>query len=464
MEILGLTISRTKALPPPQLSAVDSRSGWGSGGGWWPIIRESFTGAWQRNVEVRLDHVLTFSTVFACVTLIASDIAKLWLNLVQVDANGIWTPTENPAFSPILRKPNHYQTRIKFFEQWILSKLVHGNTYALKVRDQRNVVTRLYLLDPQRVKPLVAPDGAVYYQLSRDDLSGLDENSPVVPASEIIHDLMYPLYHPLVGVSPISACGLAATQGLHIQHNSAALFERKSLVSGILTAPGHISTEAAQRLQDWWAANFSGPDNAGKVAALGDGLKYEPMVMTASDAQLIEQLRWTGETVCSCFHVPPYMVGVGPAPTYNNIEALNTQYYSQCLQILIESLELCLDEGLELPKPYGVEFDLDALLRMDTATATTAAAAAIGAGFLKPNEARAKFSLKPVEGGDTPYLQQQNYSLAALNRRDQAMPPPPTGGFQQPALPAGEPADESDDEDRERTIADLLRKELALVA
>jgi phage portal protein BeeE len=46
------------------------------------------------------------------------------------------------------------------------------------------------------------------------------------------------------------------------------------------------------------------------VAVLGDGLAYQAMVMTAVDAQLIEQLKWTAETICSCFHVPSYMVGV----------------------------------------------------------------------------------------------------------------------------------------------------------
>ena len=35
-----------------------------------------------------------------------------------------------------------------------------------------------------------------------------------------------------------------------------------------------------------------------------------------------------------------------------------------------------------------------------------------------PNEARAEIGLQPVAGGDTPYLQQQNYSLAALAKRD----------------------------------------------
>ncbi len=37
---------------------------------------------------------------------------------------------------------------------------------------------------------------------------------------------------------------------------------------------------------------------------------------------------------------------------------------------------------------------------------------------MAPNEARRREDLPPVDGGDTPYLQVQNYSLAALANRD----------------------------------------------
>jgi phage portal protein BeeE len=188
----------------------------------------------------------------------------------------------------------------------------------------------------------------------------------------------------------------------------------------------------ALRLKAHWESSYSG-ENMGKTAVLGDGLQYQPIVMSNTDAQLVEQLRMTAETVCSAFHVPAHMVGVGQPPTYNNIEALNQEYYSQCLQAHIESIELLLDEGLELPKPYGAEFDLDGLLRMDTATKVKAAADALKAGGMSPNEARRRyFDLGPTEGGDSPYLQVQNYSLAALARRDQNSTPV-TPGLDQPA-------------------------------
>jgi len=428
----------------PALRPLDPTSGRNG----WPIIREPYMGAWQMNDEIRPDTALSYFAVFSCVTLIAADVAKLRLRLVEVDDEGIWKETHNPAFSPVLRKPNRYQTILKFVEQWITSKLVHGNAYVLKERDGRGVVKALYVLDPSRVTPLVAPDGAVYYELRRDDLAalGADTVTPngaiVVPASEIIHDLMVALFHPLIGVTPLYACGLSALQGLTIQQSSNQFFATGSHPGGVLTAPGAIADETAQRLKAYWDSNFSGA-NVGKVAVLGDGLKYEAMTVNAADAQLIEQLKWSAETVCSCFHVPAFMAGIGPMPQFANVEPLLQQYYSQCIQSLLTSFELSLDEGLGLDgTTYGTEFDVDDLIWMDTATKTKAAADSIGSGALSPDEARKKyFGLGSVKGGDTPYMQQQNYSLSALADRDRDQP------FAKPTpAPAAVPAVVDDDE------------------
>src|SRR5690606_33826764 len=157
------------------------------------------------------------------------------------------------------------QTRIEFFRSWIFSLLLWGNTYVLKERDQNGFVARLYVLDPQRVTPLVSEDGGVYYRLNNDNLNGIRESSITVPASEIIHDRMNTLWHPLIGVSPISASGMAATQALAIQDNSAKFFQNMSRPSGVLEAPGAISNETASRIKTAWEENFSGA-NAGKVA------------------------------------------------------------------------------------------------------------------------------------------------------------------------------------------------------
>jgi HK97 family phage portal protein len=415
----GLTVLRQKAAVPSSAVAVAENRGWFR-------IMESFTGAWQRNITVDFNTVLSYHAVYACMTLIASDISKLCVELVQEDADGIWTEVDSPAYSPVLRKPNRYQNRIQFWETYVLSKLMRGNTYVLKQRDGRGVVTALYVLDPNRVKVLVADDGSVWYQLNMDNISGIRE--PIdVPASEIIHDRFNCLFHPLVGTSPIFAAGVAATQGLNIQNNSATFFGNRSQPGGVLTAPGSIGDDTAARLKEAWDTKFTG-DNAGKVAVLGDGLTFEKLTMTAEESQLIDQLKWTAEVVCSVFHVPPYKIGIGDMPTYNNIQSLNVEYYSQCLQSLIEAAELCLDEGLGIGegvlingKTYGTEFDVDNLLRMDSVTQMQVLKDS--AGILEIDEMRAKIGVRKTKGGSAVYLQQQNYSLEALAKRD-AQPDP----------------------------------------
>jgi HK97 family phage portal protein len=408
-------------------------------GSWWPWVNEPFTGAWQRNISWTVDSVLAYHAVYSCITLIAQDVGKLRPKLMQQGENGIWSETSSPAFSPVLLKPNRYQTHIQFKEWWITSKLIRGNAYALKERDRRGVVTALYLLDPSRVKLLVSPDGSIFYELAADNLSGTDENV-TVPASEIIHDRMNCLFHPLVGVSPIFASGLAATVGLKIENNSANFFEKGSNPSGILTAPGVIDQAKADELSMRWESKYGGA-NTGMVAILGNGLKFEAMRMSAVDSQLIEHLKWTAETVCSTFHVPAFKAGIGQAPTYPNAaDAMNQIYYSDCLQSHIESWEAVMDEGLGLletkdGKQMGVELDLDALFRMDGATQTTVLTDGIKGSLLTVNEARRKVDLQPLEGGDTVYMQVQNYSLSALDQRDQMGPPPPSPTLAPPAAP-----------------------------
>jgi HK97 family phage portal protein len=430
----------------------------------WARILESFSGAWQANVVVDRDLVLSYHAVYSCITLIASDIAKLRVKLVQQDGDGIWSEATNAAYSPVLRRPNPMQNRIQFWESWILSKLLRGNTYILKARDARGVVNRLYILDPTRVTPLVATDGSVFYQLQNDNLSGI-QTDVVVPAREIIHDRYNCLFHPLVGVSPIFANGLAATQGIRIQNNSAWFFGNKSMPGGVLTAPGSIGEDTAARLKTHWDTSYGG-ENAGKVAVLGDGLTFQPIAIAASDAQLIEQLKWTAEVVCSTFHVPTYKVGIGTMPTYSNIQSLNVEYYSQCLQTFIEAAELCLDEGLEMASGIGTEFDLDGLLRMDSVTQMTVLKEAIGASVMAPNEARKKIDLKPVPGGNSPMAQEQNFSLAALAKRD-ALADPWASRSTEPAptpAPVEDPAKAIDPADTALFMRATLRKELGLAA
>lgn len=423
------------------LNQVPARSG-------WRTIFEPYTGAWQRNDEIKAADLGSFFAIYSCITLIAGDISKLRARVMATGSDGILVERETPS---ALKRPNRYQNHIQFKQWWETSKLSQGNAYGLKQRDRAGKVEAIYILDPCRVRPLVADDGSVYYELSTDTLNGVPDVTVTVPASEIIHDRYQPQHHPLIGVSPIAAAALSGKLGLRIQQDSQAFFGNGARPGGILVAPGAISDDTANRLKQHWDDNYSGA-NSGKVAVLGDGLKFEPMRATSVDSQLVEQLKLSAEVVCSCFHVPPFKIGFGTLPS-GKVEEMNLIYYSDCLQVLIEEFEQCMTDGLALPESHSVELDIDSLWRMDTESKFRMLSEAIK-GVMAPNEARRRANLKPVEGGDSVYLQQQNFSLEALAKRDAQDDP-----FSKTSTPAH--AEPTDNEELAKMQAELYTLKFA---
>ena len=386
------------------------------GSSFWGIIRESFAGAWQRNVELLSNNeILRSSAVYACITLISDDVSKLRPMLMQAGADGIPVEvTNHPAFGQVIRKPNDYQTWIQFLSQWLVSKLIWGNVYVLKVRDNRNVVIQLHVLNPQLVKTLVAPNGDVFYDLSGDKLAGLEGKSITVPATEIIHDRCACFFHPLIGVPPIFAAALSATQGSRIQNNGAKFFENMSRPSGVLSGPDTIPEETANRIKRDFEANFSGA-NLGRLLVAGDGLEYTPMTIPAQQSQLIEQLEWTVADIARCFHVPLYKIAADGGIKFTNMAALSEDYYATCLQTHIECIEACLVDGLGLlGTSFSVELDLEGLLRMDPVEKAKVISESVKGGWMAPNEGRRMWSLRPVQGGENPFMQQQQFPLEVL--------------------------------------------------
>jgi HK97 family phage portal protein len=412
--------------------------------GWWPIVREPYTGAWQRNDPITTESAVSNPSVFGCVSGIAQDISKLAPPLLlEQDADGFWQETTNAAYSPVLRRPNRYQTDQQFLEQWALSRLLTGNVYVLKNYDARGVVNQLDILNPSRVKVLVAPDGSVYYELQADDLAGLSHETPpvVVPARDIIHDRYNCLYHRLQGVSPLYAAASAVSQAQVIQTSSSNHFAKGGRVGGFLIAPTKLDPLSAARIE----AHLAEKAQSGSSIIVADfGMKFEPFSATAVNSQLIEQLGWTEEKICEVFRMPISILNSSKQPPYANAEASQLQYKSQCLEPHLTAIAKTLAYGLQLPPYLKLEFDDTLLIWMDTSTRTQAAKDAIVSG-MSPNEVRdTYYGLPPVPGGELPYLQQQNWPVSTLADREapsRAPAPAPTPTDEQVAEAVGDLAE-----------------------
>jgi len=452
MRIFGFNITREKAAKP----VTDWRRG-------WRVIHEPYTGAWQKNDELKRGDLTCYPALYACLNRITQDIGKLPFLLKRRGANGIWEVAENPAWSPVLRKPNGYQTAQQFREAWILSKLLDGNTFVLKQRDNRGVVTSLYVLDPSRVEPLVSEAGRVFYRLNYGTANNLLPDAYggeqiTVPASEIIHDRINPFHHQLLGVPPLCAAALAAGKNFKILRNSSAFFANNASPGGLITAPAGLTEEEADAIQAAFNERYSG-ENSGKIAVIGADLRFTPFSFKAADSQLVEQLRYSDEQICQPFGIPPFKIGIGSIPAGMTVDQINLLYHEDALSGHIEAMENLLDEALNLPQDWGIWLDTEPLFRMDEGKRAEIETKLVGGMIKTPDESRAKFGLAPTAGGNTLWGQHQDYPLGTLANR---LPPDQKPQSPEQAAPT---ADEGTAREEERAmvaaaIAQLARQSL----
>lgn len=444
MKIFGFEITR-------QQKALHTVSDWRNG---WRTIKEAFTGAWQQNVEEKRADLITYPTLYACIYRISSDVGKLPFTLQRANENGTSKAVENPAYTPVLSEPNNFQTEAQFREYWLLCKLTQGNTYVLKRRDNRGVVTDLFILDPCRVMPMVSDSGEVFYQLYIDPLNTIPSNYPaenlIVPASEIIHDRCMTVHNPLIGIPPLAAAYWPALKNMKILRSATEFFANNAQPGGILTAPAGMTDEDAKAVQEYWTTNFSG-QNAGKVAIIGADMKFTPFAMKSIDSQMIEQMRYSDIQICQPFGIPPFKVGIGDVPSSLGVDGVNQLYYQDALQPHIEHMEALLDKGLRISKPLSVQLDLDPLLRMDESKRADVETKLVQGKIKTPDEGRLRFNLAPTGGGDTLWGQNQDYPLGMLADRAEW---DPNLLMNQPApAPAPEPEPAANDEEAEEQEA-----------
>lgn len=428
---LRLAVSKTWV---PLVNNIVSSLWGGAGAG----PHETFAGDWQSRDRssspvVTQRSPLSNSIVYTCINDISSDIAKLTLRVMRPREKGEGREVhDNHPLVPLFNRPNHYQTSLQFVQSYLASKLWTGNTYVLLLRDGRGIVNTMHTLDPSSVVPSLTEDGSLWYLVKASKLNGLKQDV-YIPARDVLHDRAVTLFHPLIGVSPLYAAVVSASIGNSISINSEQFFLNMSRASGVLSAPGEIPDPTAARLKAEWENNYRGL-GFGKVAVLGSGLEWKPLNMTAVEAQLIDQLRYTAEDIGRVYRVPSFMLGESKM-TYRNSEQLARMYYQGCLSYHIEAMEQCFNQKFEMKGGSVVEFDLRPLFRLETDLRYDAHSKALTSGIKSINEVRAEEDLPPVKGGEEPRLQMQYVPIST----PQPAPAPAPGGTPAPA-PAPEPA------------------------
>jgi HK97 family phage portal protein len=210
--------------------------------------------------------------------------------------------------------------------------------------------------------------------------------------------------------------GAPAQRGLGLLHNgrdaialciqleqaAARLFKNNARPGGLLSFSGSLNKEAATRAAASWKAAHSG-DGAGGVAVMDNAASFTPLSFTSVDAQHAEQRNFAVNEIARLTRVPAVMLSDLSRATWSNVESLNLQFLQTCLLPWLkrwtDAYALVLLTKEERSK-YCFAFDVEDLLRADTATRTTAYSQLRSMGAVTANEVRAWEGLPPKEDGD----------------------------------------------------------------
>jgi len=393
----------------------------------WPPGDSSYVRNWFQlgATPPGTSEAMASAAVYSCVSILAQEVSRLPVrHWAQIEGSPK-TAQRGSIPTSILRRPNGYQTRSDFWLAMMSAVLLEGNAYAWAIRDGFGDVLELHPILPRAAGVLVVPtSGEVFYQIAHPIATG--GASKTVPARDILHLRLFCTTHPLIGVTPLQACAWSVKQGSQIQQQSTRFFGNASRPSGLLTTPARLAPGQLKEIREQFEAGTAGP-NAGRVGVVDQDLKWQPLTMSAVDAQLIEQYQLTVDDIARVYRVPLYMLGDLSKATFRNVESLQRAFVAQTLGFYLEHIEAALDLFFRLDgDSEWVEFDVEAgVQRAETRDRIEAYTKGVQGGIYTPNEARGREGLPPAEGGDELWAQSQMQPLSRLAAEPEPEPEPP---------------------------------------
>ena len=331
---------------------------------------------------------LTYSTIFACVRVIAETIATRPLFLYKVKGNNKVKAREHNLYSILHDAPNLECTSVSFFESLITQILLTGNGFAEIIKDNFNNILELHILDANKIR--------VYRDNYNNIVYEYNDDGKIISLSkrQVLH-IAGLGWNGIIGYSPIALMRRQIATGIYQDNFALDFFSNGVKKVPILSHPNRISKEAKESMKESFRKSW---DNG--IVVLEEGITVNPITMNLSDAQFLESRRFSVEEICRIFRVPPHLIGDLSRSTNNNIEHQSIEFVTHTIRPWCVRIERALNNFLLNIKEkgkYTIEFMLDGLLRGDTLTRQQSNQIKLNNGILTRNQWRQQENMNEVE-------------------------------------------------------------------
>lgn len=356
---------------------------------------------------------MALSAVWGCVNLLAGTISSLPLQVYQVGQDDQRAMRKDHSLYAVLHdSPNADQTALDFWDFITMSVELWGNAYA-RIDRLAGKIVALTPVKPDLVTVRRETSGALRYRWT------MQGKSYDLPEDDVLH-IRGPGGDPLGGMSTLTHARSAFGLAMATNAAAAGLFRNGIRPSGVLKFNEWLSDENREIARREMVEKFTGSANAGRPFIAEGGVEWVPLTINPSDAEMLASRGFSIEEICRFFGVPPVMIGHGEKqsswPTSVEQQVLLFQKFT--LRRRLKRIEQAVVKQLltesERRQGLSVEFNLEGLLRGDSAGRASFYGSGLKDGWLTINEVRGKENLPPVEGGDVPRIQKQNVPITAL--------------------------------------------------
>lgn len=308
------------------------------------------------------------------------------------------TQVNNDARNDMVNiEPNPNMTACQFFKTMEACCCTEGNAYAIKEYDPDGTLSRLDILDPLRVEPVLEKESReLWYRIT-----------PEQGADYYIHGF-YIIHIPFVssngikGVNPVSVLLDTLRYNREIQEFSVSQLQKGINAQIVAEAPANLGE--AQREETVKTLMSTYKESGGNILLLESGVTAKSLNLSPVDNKLFEVEKISRSKVAMVYNIPPHLLGDYSDTSFSSQEQQMLEFLMLTMLPIVTAYEQELNRKLlkreERRRGYHFEIDMNAILRADAATRADVHQKAIRGGWETPNEARADYGRNKDPNGN----------------------------------------------------------------
>lgn len=375
-------------------------------------------------ITVTPETALCLSTVWACTGRYQNTVSTLPLSLLQTtgaDRAAAKPLPNHPLYRVLHDQPNSQQSATTFLKFLMGNYMTWGVGYAYKLRGSMGQVVGL--------KPLLSAYMTAYLDEQERLRYRYAPGSPRDEKDYAAEELFVVIDRTIDGYTPLSRIQYGANSlGMAIAGDRAANLAWKNglRATGILSVAAWLKKDQRDayraKIEQFVGTGSGGPDDKQfGVLVAENATKFDAINIKPADIELLASRKFSIEDVCRWYDVPPILVShsaEGQTMWGTGIEQIILGWLKMGLAPVLKTIEQEIWRQLltEEEKADGLfaEFNLEALLRGDSAARANFMSSMVQNGLMTRNEGRGLDNRPPLPGGDVLTVQSNMTPLDKL--------------------------------------------------